>query len=334
MDAPAARSRLVGDFQRDFPLCPAPYAEIGRALGISEVAVLDALRGLVAEGVVSRIGGVFPPGSLGASTLVAVAVPPASLAAVARRIDGWRGVNHSYEREHRFNLWLVVHAADRGALAALVARLARETGCETIALPLEREFHIDLGFDLAGRSRTLRDPVAPRVPAPAALDATAAAIAQALQAGLSLVPRPYAALARAAGLASPRGEQEIIERLSRWLREGTLRRLGVIVRHRALGYTANAMAVWDVPDDRVDAAGQALAREPAVNLAYTRARARPSWPYNLYCMVHGRAREEVEAELDAIGVRCALVGEPHLRLFSRTAFKQCGARSFETAVDG
>ncbi|HEU4611600.1 MAG TPA: Lrp/AsnC family transcriptional regulator [Casimicrobiaceae bacterium] len=346
MDAPTLDSRLVGAFQRDFPLEPAPYAAIGRALGVSESSVLEALARLVADGVVSRVGGVFRAGSLGASTLVAIAVPPTSLAAVAERVGRWPGVNHSYEREHRFNLWLVVHAADRAALAALVARLKRETGCETLALPLEREFHIDLGFDLGvdhgvdrradpgARTRAHRAPAPSRLPTPAPLDARERAIAAALQPGLPLVSRPYASLARRAGLPAAGGEDDVLAQLSRWLDDGTLRRLGVIVRHRALGYEANAMAVWDVPDDELDAAGRRLACEAAVNLAYARARARPAWPYNLYCVVHGRVRAEVDAELDAIGARCRLDRYPHLRLFSRTAFKQCGARTFEAVVDG
>ncbi|HEX8741027.1 MAG TPA: Lrp/AsnC family transcriptional regulator [Casimicrobiaceae bacterium] len=335
-------SRLVGAFQRDFPLEPAPYAVIGGALGVSESSVLDSLARLVGEGVVSRVGGVFRAGSLGASTLVAIAVPPASLAAVAGRVSGWPGVNHSYEREHRFNLWLVVHAPDREVLAGLVARLGQETDCETLALPLEREFHIDLGFDLdvdrradAGEcTRPLRAPVPSRPPTPAALDVRGQAIAAVLQPGLQLVPRPYASLARRAGLPAAGGEDDVLAQLSRWLDDGTLRRLGVIVRHRPLGYQANAMAVWDVPDDELEGAGSRLASEAAVNLAYARTRARPAWPYNLYCVVHGRIRAEVDAELDAIGARWRLDRHPHLRLFSRTAFKQCGARTFEAATDG
>lgn len=346
MVVPMWESRLVGAFQRDFPLEPAPYAVIGRTLGVGESSVLESLARLAGEGVVSRVGGVFRPGSLGASTLVAIAVPPASLAAVARRVSGWPGVNHSYEREHRFNLWLVVHAPDREALAGLVARLGRESGCETIALPLEREFHIDLGFDLGfdidvdrradpgQRTRPLRAPVPSRLPTPAAHDAQGQAIAAALQSGLPLVSRPYASLARRADLPAAGGEDDVLAQLSRWLDDGTLRRLGVIVRHRPLGYRANAMAVWDVPDDELEGAGTRLACEAAVNLAYARTRARPAWPYNLYCVVHGRIRAEVDAELDAIGARCRLDRYPHLRLFSRTAFKQCGARILEAAVDG
>jgi DNA-binding Lrp family transcriptional regulator len=95
------------------------------------------------------------------------------------------------------------------------------------------------------------------------------------------------------------------------------------------------MAVWDVPDEEVDAAGEALAREPGVTLCYRRARALPAWPYNLFCMVHGRDRRTADATVEAVGDRAGLARHPHARLFSRTAFKQQGARHFaEAAVDG
>jgi siroheme decarboxylase len=123
--------------------------------------------------------------------------------------------------------------------------------------------------------------------------------------------------------------------LQDWLHAGIVKRMGVIVRHRPLGFTANVMAVWDVPDADADAAGAALAREPGVNLCYRRERALPAWPYNLFCMLHGRERNYVETALDAIGKRSGLDDHPHARLFSRTAFKQRGALHFDAVtLDG
>jgi DNA-binding Lrp family transcriptional regulator len=88
-----------------------------------------------------------------------------------------------------------------------------------------------------------------------------------------------------------------------WLHSGALKRFGTIVRHHELGFDANAMTVFDVPDARVDACGEALAAEPGITLSYRRERA-PDWPYNLYCMVHGRDREAVRDVLERVIPRC------------------------------
>jgi DNA-binding Lrp family transcriptional regulator len=329
---PDREHALLNRFQRDFPLCEAPYAEIATQLATTQDWVLAKLRRFIGDGTVSRVGAIFRPGSVGVSTLAAMAVPRARLADVARRINARPGVNHNYEREHRFNLWFVAHAPDRVRLASLVAGIERETALPVVSLPLVREYCIDLGFALDGARH---GGVAPRahggMPVPAELDADDARIAAALQEGLPFEPRPFAAIAAKAQLPPAEGEALVIHRLHDWLRDGTVKRVGVIVRHRELGYVANVMAVWDVPDAEVDAHGVALSREPGVTLSYRRERALPAWPYNLFCMIHGRERGDVESSLDAIARRQGLVRFPHARLFSRTAFKQRGALSFAPA---
>ena len=324
--------RLLNEFQRDFPRVPTPYAALARALGQSESWVLATLRRLIDEALVSRVGAIFRPGSVGASTLAAMAVPQSRLARVARSVSAHAGINHNYEREHRFNLWFVANAAGREELAALLARIERETVLPVLAMPLVTEYHIDLGFDLDGAKHNV--PLA----APAAdgarpvLDATQRRIVAALQQGLALTPRPYAELAERAGLPREEGEARVLSELRAWCDQGIVKRIGVIVRHRPLGFVANAMAVWDVPDAETDTAGHALAREPGVTLCYRRARSLPAWPHNLYCMIHGRQRDDVDARLDAIAAHTGLARHPHARLFSRTEFKQRGATHFETAV--
>jgi DNA-binding Lrp family transcriptional regulator len=330
----ARERRLLNEFQRDFPLCEAPYASIAKALHTTQDWVLATLRRFSADGIVSRVGAVFRPGSVGASTLAAMSVPPARLADVARRVGAHEGINHNYEREHRFNLWFVANASDPDGLRTLLARIERETVLPVLSLPLLREYHIDLGFDLEGArgAKPMRVVEEAGGGAAVTLDAEAARIVAALQEGLPLTPRPYRAIAERAGLAGVKGEQRVLRHLHGWLRDGIVKRLGVIVRHRPLGYIANVMAVWDVPDEDVDTAGRVLAGEPGVTLCYARARALPAWPYNLFCMLHGRDRREVENELDEMGARTGLARYAHARLFSGTAFKQGGARHFAAAA--
>jgi DNA-binding Lrp family transcriptional regulator len=150
----------------------------------------------------------------------------------------------------------------------------------------------------------------------------------ALEDGLAAVARPYAELASRAGVS----EGEAILRLRRLVATGAVKRLGLVVRHRELGYRANAMAVWDVPDDRLAEAGRRAAALPFVTLCYSRPRRQPVWRYNLFCMVHGRERAEVEVEIATLAASAGLEDCDHEVLFSRRRFKQQGARYFSKAA--
>ncbi len=148
------------------------------------------------------------------------------------------------------------------------------------------------------------------------------ALIDALCAGLPLVPRPYRELGRQIGLS----EEEVIGHISRLREEGVIKRFGIVVRHHELGYNANAMAVWQVPEEEVDGIGHLLGRFPEISLCYRRRPAPPRWPYNLYCMVHGRDRQWVHDVLEKISRECGLDRFPHQLLFSSRRFKQQGAR--------
>ena len=143
-----------------------------------------------------------------------------------------------------------------------------------------------------------------------------------IQDGLPLVSHPYAELGKKLGM----GEEEGIQRLDRMQREGIMSRFGVVVRHRELGYRANAMVVWDVPDGQVEEVGRVLGAQPWVTLCYLRARHLPQWPYNLYCMVHGRRRDEVKETVGKMAAELGLTGYPHRLLFGVRRFKQRGGR--------
>ncbi|MBI5461276.1 MAG: Lrp/AsnC family transcriptional regulator [Gammaproteobacteria bacterium] len=148
------------------------------------------------------------------------------------------------------------------------------------------------------------------------------AVIGAIQAGLPLVSRPYAALAAQLGIA----EAALVERLASLHERGVIKRMGLVVRHRELGYGANAMVVWDVPDGEVAELGRCLSKFDFVTLCYRRPRQGRDWPYNLFCMIHGQDREEVRGKLRQLVQCCGLEDIPHTLLFSRRRFKQRGAR--------
>jgi siroheme decarboxylase len=313
--------QLLNDFQRDFPLCPAPFAELAARLGVAEKVVLGRLESLRREGKISRVGAVFAPKRIGASTLAAMAVPPERLEAVATAVNRFPEVNHNYEREHRYNLWFVVTAASEGRLQASLGAIEKAAGYPLLTLPLVEEFHIDLGFCLNGGQQKCVAAARPVQPA-ALMDEAERRLVSVLQEGLPLFIRPFALIAERIGAS----ESDVLGRIGRWLEEGAIKRFGVVVRHHELGYRANAMLVHDIADERVSELGRALAEEPAVTLCYRRPRRLPDWPYNLFCMIHGRERGEVEATIADLRQRHGLQDSPHEILFSLTRFKQNGAR--------
>lgn len=321
----ALHHRLLNDWQRGFPLVSAPFAQIAAALSCSEAGVLEELHKLRSAGSLSRIGGVFAAGAGGAGMLAALAVPRVRLDSVAALVSAQPGVNHNYEREHHWNLWFVLNGRSMAAVQRTLDTLHATVQLPLLRLPMQRAYRIDLGFDLGaalahapavGDAAVRAEPAAP-------LPATDWPLAALVEQGLPLVRQPFDPWALQLRCA----REQVFDTLARWLRDGTLRRFGAIVRHHELGFEANAMTVFDVPDDRVDACGAALAREPAVTLAYRRERA-PGWPYNLYCMVHGRERAAVCTALEGAIERAALGHCARETLFSRRRFKQEGARRF------
>lgn len=150
-----------------------------------------------------------------------------------------------------------------------------------------------------------------------------------LSRGLPIVPRPYEAIATALGTS----EADIVARIENLRAEEALSRFGVIVRHREIGYRANAMVVWDVPDERVSELGRRLATEECVTLCYRRPRGN-GWPYNLFTMIHGISRQETLGRLQDMIERCELQDIAQDVLFSTRRFKQRGALYGEKKPDG
>ena len=143
----------------------------------------------------------------------------------------------------------------------------------------------------------------------------------AVQSGLPLIARPYAAIAEKLSIS----EDDVIRRLRRLKETGLIRRWGVVVKHRQLGYKANAMVVMDVPDQQVTQIGALLSQQSCVNLCYLRPRQGDIWPYNLYCMIHGKDRKTVLQQWAALKTDCGLDDFRHDVLFSGRCFKQRGA---------
>ncbi len=308
---------LVDHFQRGFPLVSRPYHEIALQLACDEETVLETLGRLAASGALSRVGAVVRPHAAGASTLAAVAAPVAEVERIAAIISGFAGVNHNYEREHRYNLWFVITGRSEADVSATLTAIELATGLPVLDLPLEQSYHIDLGFALFGER--IRRPLPASTTARA--DESERRILGAIENGLPLVSRPYADIAVRLGMT----EQALIARLDRMIACGIISRFGVVVRHRAFGFSANAMAVWDIADGEVDSVAASFAREAGVTLCYRRPRRLPHWRYNLFTMIHGTERATAEATIARLADRAGAALAACETLFSTRCFKQRGA---------
>ncbi len=149
-----------------------------------------------------------------------------------------------------------------------------------------------------------------------------------VQLGLPVCSRPYAEI----GVAMDMPEVEVIERLIQLKQKGLIKRMGVIVKHQQLGYRANAMIVWNIPDHLIKQLGQRISQFAFVTLCYQRPH-QAQWPYNLYCMIHGKDRATVLRQLEQLSLDCALCDFEREILFSLRCFKQRGAIYQHSASD-
>lgn len=142
-----------------------------------------------------------------------------------------------------------------------------------------------------------------------------------LQADIPLCPEPFAEIADAVGMPV----DEVLEKIRQWTGDGTIRRFGAMVRHQKLGYKANAMSAWNVPDEKVDTVGEVLASAPEVSHCYERPRAE-GWPYNLFAMIHGASPEECQQVAGRLAVEIGI--EDFRLLFSSREFKKVSMSYF------
>ena len=140
--------QLLNAYQQEFPLVSEPYKEMAAYLGMTEGEVLERLRSLEKSGIISRVGVVFRPRSVGTSTLAAMEVPASEVERVAALVSAYPEVNHNYEREHTLNLWFVLTANDKERLQNVMAEIAKQSGMTVHAMPMVEDYHIDLGFPL------------------------------------------------------------------------------------------------------------------------------------------------------------------------------------------
>lgn len=321
--------QLLNLLQETFPLVPAPYAALAGALGIGEAEVLRRVLRLKEIRVLRQVSAIFDTRALGySSCLVAARVDPGRVDEAARVISRHPGVTHNYRRNHPFNLWFTLAVApdSRLGLERTSEILGKEAGAEAIRLfPTLRLFKIGVRLDMTGESETMAREEG-RHPSPQAsrngrLMEKDMLTIRLLQDDLPVVPRPFEARAREAGLSV----EDLLAYGKEMQARGLMRRFAAVLHHRQAGYRANGMGVWVVPADRVEAVGQRMASFRAVSHCYERP-TYPDWPYRLFTMVHGRSREECEDILSEIARETGI--SDRAVLYSTKEYKKIRLRYF------
>ena len=283
--------RLLNALQGSFQLVERPFAAVAEDLGIDEDEVLSRTQALRDAGVLRHLSPIFDVFRLGyKSALVAVAVDPARLEEAAAVISAHPGVSHNYAREHRFNIWFVMAIPREQDFEATVASLAERACADRhIVLPAKRLFKIAVEYDMVGKI-TDSKPSPTRPKTRRELTDRDREIVRVCQDDLPIVSRPWADAARELGIP----ESDVVAELRRLRDEGILRRFAAVLRHAEAGFSANGMACWRVPDDRIEEVGEKLAADSRVSHCYWRPTF-PDWPYPLFSMVHCETREQVAA---------------------------------------
>lgn len=294
--------KLLNMAQLGIPIERKPFESTGQRLGMSEAEVISRLKRMKGMNVLRHISAVFDASRLGYKTaLVAFAVDEARIVDVANKVSMMPFVGHNYERDAEFNLWFTVTLHEVQNSHDVISQLSR--ACEVddwMFLPALQTFKIGVALDASLRLGNIYDQTG-EMPIPSRqIDDDDIACVRILQDEFPLASEPFKELASMHGV----DEAWLIKRSLLLLSEGRLRRIAASVNHRLLGYKANALIVWDVPDEDVEAVGKRFASLPWVSHCYQRPRY-PRWNFSLYTMVHAaderNANELVKRMVDIAG---------------------------------
>lgn len=312
----AIDKRLLNLLQSDFPLVGRPFAALGESLGISEEEVIARTQAFRESGVLRSLSAIFDVYRVGyRSTLVAFSVPEERLAEAAAIVSAHPGVSHNYGREHEYNLWFVLAVPRTVDLESVVADLAQRAGATKYhVLPNLRLYKIGVEYDVVegeGRAQRNHNARKPRRD----LTPEEIELVRALQEELPISQRPFLEVAGRLGMS----EERLLAGARALQEEGIMRRFAAVIRHRVAGFTANGMACWIVPEDRVDEIGEKFASYPQVSHCYRRPTF-DDWPYNIFTMIHAMSRERCQATVRRIAAETGI--DSYVILYSHTEYKK------------
>ena len=317
---------FINRYQGGFPPVAQPFKSVADELGTDEQALINIADRLLKESLLSRFGPLFDAVKLGGSlTLAALSVPEERYETVSKLVNSYPEVAHNYRREHELNMWFVLATDSSEAIEHTLSSIEQSSGLKVYNFPKLQEFYIGLWLEISedASASTITPPVqqasGQTAYKPDDLDKE---IIRVTQAGLPLDSTPYKTVANTINTT----EDDVIERLNNMLSSGIIRRIGAVPNHYRLGLKANGMTVWDVDDECASTLGESVGQLDFVSHCYLRPRHLPEWRYNLFAMVHGHTRNEVNektAQIKSIlGDNC----KAHEILFSSAVLKKTGMR--------
>ena len=320
---------FINQYQGGFPLVERPFLQIAGELGCSENELIESVRQLRETRILTRFGPLYDAARLGGGlTLAAMAVPEARFDIITEMVNSYPEVAHNYRREHELNMWFVLATEIPDEIEHVLQSIENTTRLKVYNFPKQQEFYIGLWLQLAADDRVstvpLADTLQPDEPQPdkSPLDKTDRKLVHVTQSGLELETTPYQRIADNIGVS----QEEVLAHLRAMLDRGIIRRIGAVPNHYKLGLKANGMSVWQVAEEKISELGERIGQLDFVSHCYQRPPRPPQWPYNLFAMVHGHDRDEVENKAEQIKTLLGNDLLAHDILYSSAILKKTGMR--------
>ncbi|MFH1148429.1 MAG: hypothetical protein V1736_12085 [Pseudomonadota bacterium] len=294
--------QLLSIIQRRFPVEPAPYSRIAAEMGCTEQDVLSRITDLKGERIIRQISAIFDPPAVGYRTcLVAMSVQKEHVQRAVEILDREQGISHNYLRDNNYNIWFTIAVPPGGDLWAETERLSSAVSARSsLILPALKMYKIAVVMNFgeeeiepekecAAFAGGRRDEVG-AIPPQGDID-----LIRCIQEDLPMTRRPFFTWAKSLLVE----EEYLVDWIKSHLENGTIRRFAALLRHRNVGFLANAMVAWQCHEELIDKCGNMVASHPEITHCYQRTPL-PDWPYNLYAMVHGRDRTDCDRVVEAM----------------------------------
>ena len=283
---------LLNEIQWTFPLVTRPFDTIAKKFDTTPEIIKEKLNNLKEIGVLRQLSAIFDTRKLGyTSSLVAMEIEHDKLDYVASQINRHPGVSHNYERDHQFNLWFTLAVPPGADLNSELEKFNVLKGIKKVRmLPTLQLFKIGVKLDMVDDKKHEVAPTEEKKEIknikfePTEEDKD---FIRELQKDMEIIDEPFVNAAKNLGIT----EDELFSKMKHYESMGVLRRFAAILRHRQVGFTANGMIVWKVPEDRITSVGETLGSFPQVSHCYERP-TYDDWPYNVFSMIHCKTHDE------------------------------------------
>jgi DNA-binding Lrp family transcriptional regulator len=317
---------ILNEIQWTFPLVTRPFDAIAKKFDTTPEIVKERLNNLKKVGILRQLSAIFDTRKLGyTSSLVAMEIEHDKLEYVASQINRHPGVSHNYEREHQFNLWFTLAVPPGSDLKAEIDKFNVLKGIKKVRmLPTLQLFKIGVKLDMVDEKKHEIAPTEEKKEIknvkfePTEQDKD---FIRELQKNMEIIDEPFVKAANNLGLT----ENELFEKMKHYEDNGVMRRFAAILRHRQVGFTANGMIVWKVPEDRISEVGEKLGSFPQVSHCYERP-TYSDWPYNVFSMIHCKTQDE--ANDMAKTIQDLINVDDYRILFSTREFKKTRVEYF------